>query len=233
MTTERREVAKAELLECAAVLIAEKGFHGMSMRDLARSADRSLASLYNYFTAKNEVLFALQERAFQTLLSTVHEALKPAEQAPARLYCFILHHIRYVISHRAIMRILVQEAGTLMAEHRHAIRDLKERYFAVAAGVISEVLTSGCSSTSADATGPVDSAELERVTYNLFGMLNWTYGWYDGERHGDARELARTVHDLVMCGLVAQCPHRPSQRTMERHLEALGVPSMLTGVTGI
>ncbi len=227
MTNDRRETTKLELLECAAGLIAQSGYHGMSMRELARSAERSLASLYTYFSSKDEVLLALQVRAFHTLLSTVDDALKPADEAASRLYCFILHHVRYVVSHRAVMRVLVQEAGTLSPSHRHVVRDLKERYFTVASGVIAEVLAKGCSNKKVAPTGPVEPAEFERITYNLFGMLNWTYGWYDAERHGDAHALARTVHDLVMCGLVTQCPHRPAQRTMERHMSDIVVPTML------
>ena len=43
----------------------EHGYHGMSMRDLARATGRALASFYTYFGSKEDILFELQQRAFQ------------------------------------------------------------------------------------------------------------------------------------------------------------------------
>jgi AcrR family transcriptional regulator len=41
-----------EILTAAAHLLAARGYHGMSMRDLARATGMSLANLYNYFHSK-------------------------------------------------------------------------------------------------------------------------------------------------------------------------------------
>ena len=46
------------ILDAAARAIAEHGFHGMSMRDLAGETGQVVAGLYNYFSSKDEVLFA-------------------------------------------------------------------------------------------------------------------------------------------------------------------------------
>ena len=47
----RREL----ILDRAEELFAEHGFHGMSMRELAKATGRSPASFYNYFSSKEEI----------------------------------------------------------------------------------------------------------------------------------------------------------------------------------
>lgn len=59
---ERRIAAKRELiLETAARLFAEKGFHRTTTRDIADAADVSEGTLYNYFVNKEDLLFGIME----------------------------------------------------------------------------------------------------------------------------------------------------------------------------
>jgi AcrR family transcriptional regulator len=199
--------------------MAAHGFHGMSMRELARAAGMSLSNLYNYFPSKEEILFALQKEAFEVLVTSAEEALRrmeseagPGGATPdAWLYVLVSHHVRYVAERPDVMRVLVHEAATLPAARRGAVRRLKERYFRLARGIVEELV------------GPAwtDPAELDRVTYNLFGMLNWIYGWYDPALHGPPQELARTIHRIALCGIVTQCPFRDLQDSLDRNLAAM------------
>ena len=72
----RPEAKRAEILAAAAQAIAKHGFHGMSMRELARTTGRSPASFYNYFESKEELLFSVQRDAFATLLESA-ESVRP------------------------------------------------------------------------------------------------------------------------------------------------------------
>lgn len=211
---------RERILQAAASAMAAHGFHGMSMRELARAAGMSLSNLYNYFPSKEEILFALQKGAFEVLVTSAEEALRGMESSDpgkdgaspdARLYVLISHHVAYVAERPDVMRVLVHEAATLPSPRRGAVRRLKERYFRLARGIVEGLV------------GPAwtDPAELDRVTYNLFGMLNWIYGWYDPALHGPPRELARTIHRIALCGIVTQCPFRDLQERLEPGLAAM------------
>jgi AcrR family transcriptional regulator len=215
----RHEEGRQEILGAAATLLATCGYHGMSMRDLARDADMSLANLYNYFASKEDLVFALQTRAFETLITTADQALVEVESPEARLYAFILNHARYVVAHGDVMRVLVEEAGELPAERRQAVRALKERYFQIGRDIVRGVTDAGCGVPGAVPLGPVDDAEIERCTYNIFGMLNWIYAWYRADRHGTPHEIARSIHRMALCGLVAKCPSSSLLADTERHVE--------------
>ena len=202
-----REIQRQKVLAAAARFIAQHGYHGMTMRGLAKATGRSLASAYNYFSSKEEILFTLQKEAFQNLISTTEHSLDRVESANEQLGIVILNHLTYFDQHTDAMRVLVHEAGSLPAKQRGQIRDLKTRYFDLACQVTSRVINQGCGQLGSTGKPPKD-IEVERLTYCLFGMLNWSYGWYQPERHGDLPELARTVHRLFLCGAVTRCPEQ-------------------------
>ncbi|MFP3940000.1 MAG: TetR/AcrR family transcriptional regulator [Thermoanaerobaculia bacterium] len=232
---------KDRILRAAAGAIAAHGFHGMSMRELARAAGMSLSNLYNHYPSKEEILFALQEQAFQVLVSSAEDALRRldaggAATADARLYVFVFHHVRYVAENPDVMRVLVHEAASLPAGRRREVRALKERYFGIGREIVEQLMVQGCTRLGAPArTGGgtarpgAEPAELDRVTYNLFGMLNWSYGWYDPEVHGPPRELARTIHRIALCGVVSHCPFQDVQESLEQSLAAMDWPPLLGG----
>lgn len=214
-----------DILAAAAHLLATSGYHGMSMRDLARATGMSLANLYNYFRSKEDLVFALQTRAFETLIVSAEQALEGVEGAEERLYAFILSHVRYITTHRDVTRVLVEEAGELPPTRRRVVRELKERYRAIGRRIIVDVQQAGCSVPGVVPAGPQPQAEIERSTYNIFGMLNWVYGWYEPARHGTPQDVARSIHKLALCGLVAKCPSAAVLADMERHVQQFRVLS--------
>jgi AcrR family transcriptional regulator len=189
-----RDAGRAEVLGRAAAAIARHGFHGMSMRDLAKATGRSLASFYHLFRSKDEILFALQSHAFEQLLESAARALATIDEPIGRLQIFVLHHVRHFMRQPDVMRVLVLEASALPRTMRGEIRALKQRYFELGQGVLRDVLARG---------GRVDDDELERMTYSMFGMLNWIYGWYEPARHGTPQDLARTIQHLLLHGISA------------------------------
>jgi AcrR family transcriptional regulator len=229
----RVSARQEELLNAAARLLSSHGYHGMSMRDLARASGMSLANLYNYFGSKEDLVFALQTRAFDTLIASAEQALDAVEGAEARLYTFIFNHVRFVTTNRDVTRVLVEEAGELPAKRRRSVRELKERYFEIARPLVVAIHKEGCGMPSAVPAGAQSPNEVARSTYNIFGMLNWVYAWYDPSTHGTPQEVARSIHRLALCGLVAQCPSNAVLAKAERHVGQFPVLSPVTALEEI
>ena len=200
--SERQARARAEILSAAAHVIARRGYHGMSMRELARATGRSPAGLYNYCASKEDVLFDLQNDAFVRLISRVGRAMGRAGGDPAaRLYALIYEHSRYFIEQPDVMRVLLHEAAALPPKRRRAVRALKERYFQMARDVVAELLGS-----SRGASAAKDAAEIERLSYDIFGMINWMHAWCEPTRHGSVSEVATTIWRMAMGGLTSSPP---------------------------
>jgi len=223
----RREETRTEILEAAASAIAEHGYHGMSMRALAKSTGRGLANFYNYFTSKEDLLFALQKHAFQTLITTVERSLADADNPRVRLYILIFNHIHYVAEHRDAMRVLVHEASALPAARRQVVRNLKEKYFQIGRDIVAAILEECRSDGPTRVAGRYREAEIERAAYSVFGMLNWSYRWYDPGRHGSAHDVARTIHRLTICGLLGDPSYRDLGHEIDRHLATFSAPPLI------
>ena len=213
----RHEAQRHEILEVAATAIAEHGFHGMTMRGLARATGKGLASFYNYFPSKDEVLFSLQVESFETMTRSVKAALENVADPVDRLYVFVLNQLRFSAEHKSVMRVLVHEASALPAGKRNTVRLLKEGYFNICRDIIVAIYVS---SGLEDIAHP-DAAEVERITYSIFGMLNWSYGWYDPNIHGTPQDVARTIHALAVGGLGTHFSQRLTPRDLNYHQSAI------------
>ena len=220
---------RRKILLAAARFIAEQGYHGMSMRALAKATGRSLATAYNYFSSKEEILFALQKEAFETLIAATRQALSGVVPSDARLYILILHHVTYFSKNSDVMRVLVHEAGSLPPEKRLVIRRLKEQYFEIGRRILHELLERGGTVAGASRMPPQDAAELDRITYSLFGMLNWIYGWHDPRAHGGPQELARSIYRLMMRGILDGRPLRGFHDDLHLLIEFLKSPPLIGG----
>ncbi len=191
--SERHSDGKVEILSAAARAFAEHGYHGMSMRDLAKATGRAPATLYNYFDSKEELLFTLQRDSFDALIAGAEHALAGVVEPDARLNAFVTSHVRYFAANPDVMRVLVHEAAALPPPHRGDIRAKKQRYFDIGHSIVRD-LVNGAS---------LAPLEVERRTYSLFGMLNWMWGWYEADRHGTPETVAESIVKMARGGLLA------------------------------
>src|SRR3982074_723339 len=77
---EEKERRAAEILDAAEALYAQKGWDALTVDQVARSARLSRALVYVYFRDKEDLLFAIGERAVRLLL----ERFKAAVAGTAR-----------------------------------------------------------------------------------------------------------------------------------------------------
>lgn len=71
---EEKERRRVEIIEAAEQLYAEKGWEAVTMDQVARTARLSRALLYVYFKDKEDLLFAITERALEELRRRFEEA---------------------------------------------------------------------------------------------------------------------------------------------------------------
>lgn len=197
------------LAECAA-LMARTGYHGTSMRDLARTTGRSLAGLYHHFSGKEELLFRINERGFSQLLENAEQRLatyrnergstaRPPRKASAKLLCDLIgRHLGYFGSHLDEMRVLMFGTQPMSSAHGEAIRRLKQAYTDCVQFAVGEYIAARRDPASAD--------ELERKTYLLFGMMNWIFGWYSFDQHGSVDALAEEIYLTFTQGCLGPRP---------------------------
>ena len=78
-TPEEVEAVKEKILEKALGIITEHGYEGLTMRRLGRRLGMTAATLYNYFTKKEEIYLHVLTRGFELLYDDLLQAYRSTD----------------------------------------------------------------------------------------------------------------------------------------------------------
>ena len=155
----QRRDRREEILNASLHLFAEKGFHGTSMRDIAREADITEGLIYHYFASKRDLFRAIiEEHSFLPLLRTLPDL---AEQLDLRGLLMVLARGFFDVLHQntQLTRLLLQEVQVFPEE--------KEAFFADAVGQSVEVLGALLDDRMSEkARSQVDPQVAARIFFN-------------------------------------------------------------------
>ncbi len=99
----RAERTYQTILQAAHDLFVEQGYHGTSMRQIARRAGVALGGIYNHFAGKEAVFAAVLD-----VYHPYHQVIPVLEQAPAVTLTDLVHHAA-----RELFRVLQQRPDFL------------------------------------------------------------------------------------------------------------------------
>jgi len=91
------------------------------------------------------------------------------------------------------MKILALESDSLTGEYHRIINEKKKNYLKILETILSEMVISK-NNKSARRTTP----EIKIAALALFGMMNWTYTWYNPKkRTHNTTNIARISKQMV------------------------------------
>jgi AcrR family transcriptional regulator len=85
----KKEQTRQAIREAALRLFAERGFDGVTVAEIAGAADVSVATLFNYFPTKEDLVYARMETFEADLITAIRER-EPGETVLAAFSRFIL-----------------------------------------------------------------------------------------------------------------------------------------------
>ncbi len=117
------------ILRAAAALIAQRGYHGTSMRDIARAVGLQMASLYHHYGSKQELLVLIMRGAMHDLTGAVQEAVDAAGPAPReRLAAAMRAHVRVHAEGRPDVAVADAELRALEEPYRAEVIALRDAH---------------------------------------------------------------------------------------------------------
>lgn len=149
------------ILGAACDVIARRGFHQASIREIARAAGLSLAGLYHYVGGKPELLFLVLDRALDRLIDDLDRALAGARTPEERLRGLIRTHLEFGFHQAAALKIINRDHELLEGSARAEVAAKRQAYLARGLAVLQEV--------DPHRRSP---EELHSATNLLLGMLN-------------------------------------------------------------
>jgi AcrR family transcriptional regulator len=116
------------ILDAALTVFARRGFHQASIREIARTADLSLAGLYHYVGGKGELLFLTLDRTLDRLRAMQDTALAMARTPEARLLALVRAHLQFGFEHADALRLVNREWEAIDAAYRAEIAAKRRQY---------------------------------------------------------------------------------------------------------
>jgi AcrR family transcriptional regulator len=117
----RKQQTRADLLRAALRLLKDKGFSGLSLREVSREAGVVPTAFYRHFASMEELGLALVEESFRTLRLMIRAAR--SETNPDNVIrSSVTILVRHVHEHRLHFRFIARERFGGVSALRQAIR---------------------------------------------------------------------------------------------------------------
>jgi AcrR family transcriptional regulator len=178
--------------DVASELFRTHGYAATSVRDIARELDLQGPSLYSHVTSKEDVLWAIVDRAaarFEAAADVVTARAAGVRQDPdGAMAALVRAHATVITDDVGAAAVFVHEWRALAGERRAAVlerRDAYERRF-------RDIIEAGIASGDFEMTDPSMAATA------VLSALNGIPGWYRAEGRLPATRVADHFVDLVL-----------------------------------
>ena len=185
-------MTREDILEAAAQVFRQKGFHGASMNDIAEAVSLQKASLYHHVASKQEILFELLDRALQLLLEQISSITNQNLAADKKLRLMIQEYLQILVENIDLASVLLFEHRSL-DPRQHARHVPSRDKFEL---LWKDVLVEGVQAKLFKCDNPA------LATRALLGQLNWTITWYRPGGPLAIEEIADEYSDLLLNGLL-------------------------------
>ena len=109
---------KEEIVAAALKLFAERGFHEVSMQEIAARAEFATGTLYNFFPSKEALFEELADRCGETIIGDLEAVLEGPGDEAELLRAFFRRQPELLAQHADFIKIYVSEMGSRGAKQR-------------------------------------------------------------------------------------------------------------------
>jgi AcrR family transcriptional regulator len=187
---------RIDIIQAAAQIFRQKGYHGTSMQDIADAVDLQKASLYHHVTGKQDILVTILDQALDLLIEDMEKVatskLSPQEKVRSAMRTYVSR----LTGDLDLATVLLMEHRSLDDELRVIHIDRRDRFEALWRGIVQEGIDSDIFRT----------VDARLTSFAFLGVLNWLITWYrhDGSLSGE--QIADRFADLLLSGLVNSPP---------------------------
>lgn len=190
----RQEARRTQVRLVALRVFSARGYRATSMQDIAREAQMGKASLYHYFTSKEELLTELYEEVIRdNVLAVVRIADREGSTVDA-LTEVIVDRVVYTCRNRQLLNVFFGEEAELPPRMRARLIGARREY----EDGILQIVERGC------AAGELAIDTTSTVFINtLLGAANWVYKWYDPRGPLTPEQIGRDMSRVLLAGAAA------------------------------
>ncbi len=184
-------MSKEAILESAASVFRQKGYHGASMADIAEAVSLQKASLYHHFPSKQEILLELLDRALAMVTDGMAGVMAQNVPVEEKLRLAMRSYLGTLNEQGDVVSVLLLEYRSLDPEHHARHIPNRDRF---------EQMWRDLFQQGVDA-GVFHCENIPLTVRGLLGSLNWTIVWYRSDGQMSIEQIADYFADLFLAGL--------------------------------
>lgn len=185
-------MTRDDILEAAAQVFRQKGFHGASMNDIAEAVNLQKASLYHHVASKQEILFELLDRALELLLERISPIAAQSIPAEERLRLMIREYLQILAENTDLSAVLLFEHRSLEGKQRPRHIPNRDKFEALWRSVLADGVRSK----------KLVCENIPLTTRAMLGIMNWTITWYRPSGELTIDQIADQYSNLLLNGLL-------------------------------
>jgi AcrR family transcriptional regulator len=200
--TPDRAVERRQILDAAALVFDEIGYHHASIAQLAEKAGTTKATVYDFFEAKHDILFAIHDEWIEDLLARSRRNLATTSDTCELVRHFARDVLTIIHERQSQVRIYFEylnEMPPVLQARARGKRDVYEK-------LVEDVIRAGM------AAGLFKDQSARVATLGFFGMCNWAHRWYKPGGAITHEQIADQLSDIFLCGL--QIRPEPAKETL-------------------
>jgi AcrR family transcriptional regulator len=177
---------RRKLLDTALVLFAERGYHGVSVRDITDAVGVKASSMYAHYPSKEHVLSELLHLGHAEFTGSLRAALGAAGDEPeAQLRALVDAHVRNHATYPLLARVCADDLRGLSEENLTEILALRLEIV----GLFLNAIAAGTKS------GAFVETDTFLTSMAIIGMGMRVANWYSGNAAG--LEFATVLTDDI------------------------------------
>lgn len=196
----QRDKKREALLQEAAAVFTNRGFHGTSLANIAENLGVTKAALYTYVESKHELLFLCHSAAMDAAFESLKEALDQGTNGREKVILTFRKYLERIIGKQSFCVVILEE-GALTPEDTETIigrRDLFERE-------MRKLVIEGI------ADGSIVRCNPRLAVFAALGAVNWVLKWFSPDGTWNEKQLAFALTQLLERALSTQ----PSETLLE------------------
>ena len=185
-------MTREDILEAAAQVFSQKGFHGASMNDIADAVNLQKASLYHHVSSKQEILSEILDRALQLLLERISGITAQNIPADKKLRLMLREYMQILAENGDLATVLLFEHRAL--ERRQHARHVpsRDRFESLWRDVLADGVKNKLFKCD----------DIPLTVRAVLGLMNWTITWYHPDGDKSIQQISDDYSNLLLNGLL-------------------------------
>ncbi len=191
--TDKHRKRRDEIVTAALRAFREKGYHAVTLDDIARRIGVRQTALYHYFPDKESILYECHRMALAELRRLLGRATDRFDSPVQRLHYLISEHV-HVMTETLLGSPSAFEVSSLSPGHQQKVIAGRDEYERALRNTIQEGIDDGV-------FRPVDP---KVAAFVILGAINWIARWYSPDGSSDSSVLGREYAEHLVGGLTCQ-----------------------------